>query len=475
MSRHFSLLSVALCWVVGSYSVNLDIRWNHLQAVGSHNSYHIANSETIPSWNYTHAAPGVQLQVQGIRQFEFDINTPGFTVYHVSTYDESSNCATLSECLISVRNFSAANPTHAPIFVMIEAKNTSITAQEFDTFDTIVTSAIGRSNLVTPDDVISGATAANLREVVTKGLWPTIESTRGKIVVILLGNQDAYVQGNNAQLSGRSAFICLHFAMNNTENAGFLCEDDATVFAPQIYNNSAAGFMIRTRADSEYNRGDPSRATATIYTDYFNVMDIDVNNLVSKAEALAFFAALEIAASSSNVDTLFKLCSAGPNGTTLAQFQCAMGIIVGQGVAAVPAIPTFAEVVAQRDNAFNNGAHFISTDWDLIPCENADPALLYWVDLPGNYSFRCNPVTTANISFSCSDVDFENVVVTHISNTPCSSSTTGTVNGGSSTTGSASSSSSSASGVSTGANEKSGASYLMGASSAIFGLLLSFL
>src|SRR5262245_16488950 len=51
-----------------------ELRLNHLQAKGTHNSYHIApEGDLIPALEYTHMPLDVQLSSQGVRQFELDV------------------------------------------------------------------------------------------------------------------------------------------------------------------------------------------------------------------------------------------------------------------------------------------------------------------------------------------------------------------------------------------------------------------
>src|SRR5262245_49967547 len=56
------------------YPMDDVLRLNHLQAKGTHNSYHIApGSDLIPQLEYTHAPLEAQLSNQGVRQIELDV------------------------------------------------------------------------------------------------------------------------------------------------------------------------------------------------------------------------------------------------------------------------------------------------------------------------------------------------------------------------------------------------------------------
>ncbi len=56
------------------YPQDSQLAFQHIQAKGSHNSYHIeSTSGTIPEWEYTHQPLGIQLATQGVRQLELDL------------------------------------------------------------------------------------------------------------------------------------------------------------------------------------------------------------------------------------------------------------------------------------------------------------------------------------------------------------------------------------------------------------------
>lgn len=60
--------------IADPYPRDGELRVNHVQAKGTHDSYHIAPSEdTIEPWAYTHAPLGEQLGAQGARQVELDV------------------------------------------------------------------------------------------------------------------------------------------------------------------------------------------------------------------------------------------------------------------------------------------------------------------------------------------------------------------------------------------------------------------
>ena len=95
--------------------------------------------------------------------------------------------------LAEIEAWSSANPNHLPVMVMVEIKAQSVpdaAAAEgielLDALDAELTSVFDSDQLITPDDVRGDA--ATLESAVLQPGWPTLEDSRGK-VMILLNNQ----------------------------------------------------------------------------------------------------------------------------------------------------------------------------------------------------------------------------------------------------------------------------------------------
>lgn len=183
-----------ILWILSASSVsvaqggevneaNSDLRFNEVQIIGTHNSFHIAPDQTvgilmkqkgyslsknesykefIPYTAYSHLPLKTQLTM-GIRQFELDVfedteggkyqipgidialkhnglpiafpfdpkgvmKRPGFKVFHTIDVDVRSTCLTLVECLGHIQKWSKANPNHVPIMVILEIKEQSLPA-----------------------------------------------------------------------------------------------------------------------------------------------------------------------------------------------------------------------------------------------------------------------------------------------------------------------------------------------------------
>jgi len=278
------------------------LRLNDIQALGSHNSYHLEQPEEVmillrafsaelaDSLEYSHLPLADQFADQGIRQIELDVfadregglyatpegptiagltvpvdpemSEPGFKVLHVQDIDFGSSCPTLVACLQEVRDWSAANPGHVPIMVLIEVKQDeipdpvnagfaipeTIVADDLDALDAEIRSVFAPEEILVPDDV-RGERDSLEDAIVTDG-WPTLGESRGRVLFALDNGGDIldlYVQGHPA-LEGRVMFTS---SERGTPEAAFLKLNDPIADADAIRDAVAAGYVVRTRADGD--------------------------------------------------------------------------------------------------------------------------------------------------------------------------------------------------------------------------------
>lgn len=302
---------------------------NEIQVLGSHNSYHQQPREEIftvleqisaelaESIEYSHVPLTEQFTDHGVRQIEIDVfadpdgglfasqagnafvglpaesgipelDEPGFKVLHTQDFDYATNCLTLTICLEEVEAWSAANPDHVPLMVMIEAKQESIeeaaeglgsdveipdlgwavplefTKELFDDLDAEILSVIPEDGIITPDDVRGDHDT--LEEAVLEDGWPTLEDSRGKIMFSLVdgGDQrDTYLEGHRS-LEGRVLFTN---AEPGEPDAAFVRVDDPIEDGDRIRELVEAGYLVRTRSDTptgDARAGDTTRREAAL-------------------------------------------------------------------------------------------------------------------------------------------------------------------------------------------------------------------
>ncbi len=294
------------------------LRLNHLQVLGTHNSYHIAPAPPMlerlgdrgRNLDYTHRTLTDQLERLGIRQFELDVfadpqgghyatpaalrmtsgleppdadvmRRPGFKVLHVQDVDYRTTCPTFVACLTEIRDWSRANPEHVPILVLVEAKDGAlddrdgvgyvtpvpIDATQLQALDAEIRSVFDAGHLITPDSIRGGH--ATLREAVVADGWPTLRESRGKVFFALDNtgvHRDRYLEGAPS-LEGRVMFVS---APPDAPAAAFLKLNEALGDAGAgIREHVASGFLVRTRADTptvEARSGDATRRDAAFAT-----------------------------------------------------------------------------------------------------------------------------------------------------------------------------------------------------------------
>ncbi len=274
------------------------LRMNDLLAVGTHNSYKLAipademaamvaaRGREALSIDYGHRPLTQQLDA-GARQLELDVVAdpeggryakpltvfghgttlapavaaalakPGFKSMHMPDVDFRVSCVAFVTCLREIRAWSDAHRDHAPIMILINAKDDGpsmpggvvplrFTEALFDALDAEIRSVFGEDRLITPDQV--RGKAATLREGVLKTGWPKLAEARGKVFFALDEDPDkiAVYRGKRASLEGRAMFV-------NTDEASpaaaYLTLNDPIKDRARIAAAVKAGFMVRTRAD----------------------------------------------------------------------------------------------------------------------------------------------------------------------------------------------------------------------------------
>lgn len=230
------------------------LRMNQFQAKGTHNSYHDMRWwMPVTALRYDHQPLDVQLDAQGVRAFELDLQFEdgGFEVHHVDTWDSGSTCPRFTDCLKKLKGWSDAHPKHQPLFVQLEAKDAfdAAKADEYEAaLDRSILSVWPKDRIVTPDDV--KGSAASVRDAITTTGWPTMESARGKIVFFLQpdeGRRQHYTHGDR-DLSGRLTFVSSGL---DKPYAALAILDDPKGERSKIEAAVRAGFIVRTRADAD--------------------------------------------------------------------------------------------------------------------------------------------------------------------------------------------------------------------------------
>ncbi len=281
MNRYL-LVILVLVWIpegTCQLSCEEELRLNHIQVIGTHNSYHLRPEEALfrqvklvypdaKDWDYSHLPLDEQLD-HGVRSFELDLyHTPeGFRVFHVPQYDKESTCPLFLDCLESVRLWSEKNPTHVPISFLLEIKEEEaqysktpildIDRAAFDKLDSDIESVFGLQELLTPDDV--RGSYGTLEEAILDEGWPLLKDIRGQVFFILHEadkNREMYLDQHDS-LKGRAMFI--RSEPGRPEAAVLIMDDPEN---PEIPERVREGYLVRTRADTrpeQASKGETAR------------------------------------------------------------------------------------------------------------------------------------------------------------------------------------------------------------------------
>jgi hypothetical protein len=239
------------------------LRFSDLQAKGTHNSYHVKTTG-VPAWNYDHLPLPLQLEEQGVRQFELDVSWDAalgeHRVEHVPVLDAGTTCATLRECAGDLWSWSRFRPDHHPLFVLVETKDGWDPVEgpaHTDALEAELLDAWPRERLIGPDDLRRDHD--DLRTALEDEGWPTLGELRGRALFVLHdgGDRRAWFVGQG--LEGRVLFPDAQGDPGQPWSAVHTMND---AYDPRIPEVVAMGHLVRTRCDSDTQEAideDPSR------------------------------------------------------------------------------------------------------------------------------------------------------------------------------------------------------------------------
>ena len=305
--RHLPIgtLLAMLAWTVAGgvswaqHAGGPDLRINELVLLGTHNSYHVApdafalnliasvaagEAQTI---DCTQRSLTEQLDRLHVRHFELDcfldpqgglfanpmairlareagrgpvpfdpegvLDEPGIKVLHSPDFDVRTTVLTLLAALRELKAWSDRHPDHVPLFVLLELKADSWSptrpiAWEREGFaelhDTIL-DVWPRSRILTPLDV--QGSAATVRDAVAGIGWPQVDDHRGKVVFLLDNEGDSRDRYLETTREDRLLFVSVD---RGHPAAAWMKRNDPERQAEDIRDLVAAGFLVRTRADS---------------------------------------------------------------------------------------------------------------------------------------------------------------------------------------------------------------------------------
>ncbi|MDN5216317.1 phosphatidylinositol-specific phospholipase C1-like protein [Fulvivirgaceae bacterium BMA12] len=302
ISGIFIFLSVLL-FLACSRQMNETPKLNHIQIIGSHNSYKQAiqpelweqlydkDSSRAMALQYEHIDLTSQLEL-GLRSLEIDIfhdpkggrykkplgnyllrdrgvdplpfdeknelDKPGLKVFHVQDIDFRSHRLLFRNALLEIKQWSDQNEEHLPIIITLNAKDSPVDLPDFvkplpfsktalDSIDLEIRSVFNHEDLITPDFV--RGEFQQLEEAILKRGWPDLSVVSGRLMFVLDERGDKllrYIEDHPA-LKHRVMFTN---SQENTPEAAFRIVNDPVKDLAYIKTLVAKGYMVRTRADA---------------------------------------------------------------------------------------------------------------------------------------------------------------------------------------------------------------------------------
>ncbi len=252
------------------YSMDDVLRLNHVQAKGTHNSYHQQPDSPIhPTHYYTQPTLTDQLALHGVRQFEIDLHYRtgvGFEVFHIPLVDQETSCQLLVDCLAEVKTWSDDNLWHVPIVIWFEPKDDAdaldptleLITGHYDEIDSEVRSVFPERRLFTPAE-LKGDHADLPTRLAADG-WPALGELRGQVLFVMLDggeHRDGYLDGTNG--FDRAIFV----GSSNLDDpfAAFWKINDGT--SDHARDTVAAGHIVTSNIDGADSTDEDAMASMT--------------------------------------------------------------------------------------------------------------------------------------------------------------------------------------------------------------------
>lgn len=235
------------------YPRDQTLHLNHIQALGTHNSYHRRPSPVVQPWDYEHAPLIEQLELQGVRQFELDIHEDEqgvMKVFHIGIIDEQTTCETLLSCLSELKAWSDTRPDHHPLLLLLEVKSTRGRAEEtIARLEADLAQVWGEGRLITPQKVMGNHDT--LREAINAQGWPTLGELRGMLLAVLHNSGDLREELIRDNLLKNRLMFPDAYGDLEADFSAYHSMNDPIADGERISEVVRARHLVRTRSDAD--------------------------------------------------------------------------------------------------------------------------------------------------------------------------------------------------------------------------------
>ena len=220
------------------------LRINQVQMRATVNSYHASLVPgVVDEFSYDHLRLAEQAEQQGVRVFDLDVRGDRVSFMAISpatdehVVDRWNNCSErmnppggLIACLWNLREWLEANPEHPLVIILVGEsellERRSQMMHQLGELESQLAIGLDRERLLTPGDV-RGA-HPTLWHALQAGGWPTVEATRGKVMLVL--NDRGVVRARYLLTGGDDPENRLLFIIGDPELEGDPALRDEVVF-----------------------------------------------------------------------------------------------------------------------------------------------------------------------------------------------------------------------------------------------------
>ena len=287
---------------IASFSLSdASIRLNEVSFLATHNSYQpragwpyrtlLRALSLIPKVPVDGRLAGFEMDSlteqleHGIRSLELDVQAAGDGKFSVTHFllDNRSSCQDFETALEELKLWSAHNPRHLPLIVLIEPKEIEFAfgnRRPFDAecaiaLDGVIRSVMG-DLLLTPGETVGEYDSfAAMR---ADDGWPLLEDCRGRVLFVLhpCSVTEDYIERDRT-VRTQAMFPCLRYGGIHEEYASFILDNNPNSVTEHP-EEAALRLMVRTRADdypdfSGERYADADRCGAQIVTTDFPPRD----------------------------------------------------------------------------------------------------------------------------------------------------------------------------------------------------------
>lgn len=289
---------------------NTTIKYNEIRALTTHNSYKksvpvslytlsskVFGPETLRSNLYEHDTPVTQLG-NGVRGLELDIRWQfnGFKIFHQHLPDNLSNSPDWKMTLEELRLWSAANPGHVPITVLVEIKYDDpsmnplyrkMDEKKFSQLDDTIKTIMGKEQVVTASDLMGSY--PSLGAMIENNGWPTLSKLTGKFIFLLHPDSeytDMYINMDKTMKTQMFVPVISNGDIDNyKEYTSFVLSNDPyDVSIKKLVNRH---YVVRTMMDSGLQYDENRKAAALASGAQMLTTDLEKGVILPKTDYAA--------------------------------------------------------------------------------------------------------------------------------------------------------------------------------------------